>query len=402
MTGDPSDRFDADDTATVVLEEEPVPQPALAPVGDVADTPVTVTVVNYNGAAFIDACLDALERLDGNVEEIIVVDNASTDDSPDRIRARGPKVRLVRLDVNDGPCAARNAGLREARTDWVLQIDSDVIVQPDTLLQLLPQTREPGVAAVQPRAVLADDPGVVHYDGGSMHYVGVMCLDNLLARVDGIPSAPEDVDAVISMALLVDRGALLEAGGWDEAFFILFEDHDVSYRLRARGYRLRRVPRAVVLHREGTAGISFRPGAPAYPGRRAFLHARNRAYLVLKNYSWPAILLSLPGRFAYACVWAAFAASRGVLPDYVRGRIAFLGLLPRALRLRRHLARHRVVGDGELLGSRTLTFSPVIRRKGMEAGLIRLLNRMLSCWWAAAVRLLPGQPGPRGALGPSR
>jgi GT2 family glycosyltransferase len=226
-----------------------------------------------------------------------------------------------------------------------------------------------------------------------MHYEGIMCLDNLLARVDGAPSDPEDVDAVISMALLLDRHALLGAGGWDEAFFILFEDHDVSYRLRARGYRLRRVPEAVVLHREGTAGISFRPGAPGYPGRRAFLHARNRPYLVLKNYSWPAIILSFPGRFAYACVWAAFAVSRGVFLDYLKGRWALLKLVPRALRLRRDLARHRVVGDGRLLGCRDLTFSPVIQRKGMEAGLIRLLNGMLSAWWATAGRLLSRNSG---------
>jgi GT2 family glycosyltransferase len=355
--------------------------------------PVTVTVVNYNGNAFIEDCLDALAQLKGEVAEIIVIDNASTDGSRELIRQREPAVRLVEMDRNDGPCAARNVGLREARTDWIFQIDSDVIVQPDTLLELLPEAGLQNVAIVQPRAVLAHDPQVVHYDGGSMHYVGVMCLDNLLARVEGAPSDPEDVDAIISMALLLDRVALLDAGGWDEAFFILFEDHDVSYRLRARGYRLRRVPQAVVLHREGTAGISFRPGAPSYPGRRAFLHARNRAYLVLKNYSWLAIILSFPGRFAYACVWAAFAASRGVFLDYLKGRLAMLRLVPRALRLRRDLAHHRVVGDGCLLGSRELTFSPVIQRRGMEAGLIRLLNGMLSAWWSTAGRLLPRYSG---------
>ncbi len=364
-----------------------------ASTADVLQTPVTVTVVNYNGAAFIEECLEALLKLEGAVEEIIVVDNASTDGSPEQIRRHACPVRLVMLETNDGPCAARNAGLAEAHTEWVLQIDSDVIVQGDTLLRLLPEIASEDVAVVQPRAVLAHDPEVVHYDGGDMHYVGIMCLDNLLARVEGAPSDAEDVDAVISMALLVSRAVVMSAGGWDEAFFILFEDHDLSYRLRARGHRLRRVPQAIVLHREGTAGISFRPGAPSYPGRRAYLHARNRAYLVLKNYSWPALLLSLPGRFAYACVWGAFAASRGVFGDYLKGRLALLKLLPRAWRLRRELAHQRVVGDGLLLGCRDLTFSPVIQRRGLEARLIRLLNGMLSAWWAAAGCLLPRQSG---------
>ena len=353
---------------------------------------VTVTIVNYNGAAFLDDCLDAVLALQGEVDEIIVVDNASTDDSRERVAARGSSVRLVALPTNDGPCPARNRGLLEAKTPWVLQLDSDVIVRPDTLVVLLAECR-PGVAIVQPRAVLADDPSVVHYDGGRMHYVGVMCLDHLLARPDAPPGPPEDVDAVISMALLVDRRVVLEAGAYDEAFFILFEDHDLSYRLRARGHRLRRVPGASVLHREGTRGISYRPGTQSYPSRRAYLHARNRAYLVIKNYSWPALLLSWPGRCVYALVWAVFAATRGVLLDYLRGRLDLLRLVPRALRERRRLAGARRVGDGRLLGSDDLTFSPVITRKPFEAGLEGVLNGILRGWWRLVRPLLP-----RGAV----
>ena len=67
------------------------------------DPAVTVTVVNYNGAAFIDDCLDALDHLDGAVAEVIVIDNASTDDSVERIRRRGDRLRLVQMDSNEGP-----------------------------------------------------------------------------------------------------------------------------------------------------------------------------------------------------------------------------------------------------------------------------------------------------------
>ncbi|MBM3986092.1 MAG: glycosyltransferase, partial [Planctomycetes bacterium] len=235
--------------------------------------PVTLAITNWNGAAFLDDCLDAALALRGEVAEVLVVDNASTDDSVERIRRREPRVRLLQMGSNDGPCTARNRGLSEARTRWVLQLDSDVILAPDTLERLWPEAQGERVALVQPRAVLASDPAVVHYDGGRMHYVGMLCLDNLLVRPSAPAGPPSDVDAVISMCLLADREAVLAAGGYDPAFFILFEDHDLSYRLRARGLRLRRVPQAAVLHREGTTGLSFRPGAPSYPPRRAYLHA---------------------------------------------------------------------------------------------------------------------------------
>ncbi len=353
--------------------------------------PVTVAVTNFNGVAFLDACLDAVATLRGEVAEVLVIDNASTDESVELIRRHPSAPRLVQLDSNDGPCPARNRALVEADTRWVLQIDSDVIVRPETLEQLWPETAGSQVAAIQPRAVLASDPAVVHYDGGRMHYVGVMCLDHLLERVDGEAGPPEDVGAVISMALLVERHALLEAGGYDEAFFILFEDHDLSYRLRARGWRLRRVPRATVLHREGTVGISYRPGAPAYPERRAFLHARNRAYLVLKNYSWSTLLLTLPGRTVYALVWLAFSIRRGVFLAYLKGRLDLLRLLPRALRLRRRLGSHRVVGDRELLIADDLTFSPVITRRALEARLETGINGTLRVLWRIVRGLVPGR-----------
>jgi GT2 family glycosyltransferase len=365
------------------------PQDLEGAVPAAADTPVTVAIVNYQGAAWIEACLDAVAALQGNVVEVLVLDNASSDEGPALVERHPVGARLVAMGCNDGPCPARNRGLTEAGTRWVLALDSDVIVPPDTLLRLLAETVHEKVAVVQPRAVLAHDTDVVHYDGGDMHYVGVMCLDNLLSRPSGPPGPPEDVDAVISMALLVDKEALLDAGGWDDTFFILFEDHDVSYRLRALGWRMRRVPEAIVLHREGTAGISFRPGAARYPGHRAFLHGRNRAYLVLKNYSWPALLLSWPGRTAYALVWLVFATTRGVLPDYLRGRLEVLKHLPRALAQRRRLARRRVVGDRELLHSRDLTFSPVIDQGRMEGLLLGALNVMLRSWWRLVRPLLP-------------
>jgi GT2 family glycosyltransferase len=355
--------------------------------------PVTVCVTNYNGAAFLDDCLSALAALRGELAEVIVVDNASTDDSVARIRraaaASARPLRLVELPRNDGPCPARNEGLRLARTPWVLQLDSDVLVQPDTLERLLPELAHERVVAVQPRAVLASDPGVIHYDGGRMHYVGMMCLDRLMGRAEGAPAEPGDVDAVISMALLLDREAVLEAGGYDPAFFILFEDHDLSYRLRARGLRLRRVPRAVVLHREGTAGISFRPGAPSYPARRAFLHARNRGYLVLKNYSWPALLLTWPGRCLYALAYLLFAARRGLLGSYLRGRWELLLLVPRALGQRRLLRGRRVLGDGALLVADDLTISPVVVRSRLEARAEKAFNVALRACWRAVRWMLP-------------
>ena len=366
--------------------------------------PVTVAIVIHDDGGTIGAVLDGIQTLGNAVAEVLVIDNASTDDGPQIAERHAVAPRVVRRGVNDGPCPARNVGLEQASTRWVLAVDGDVEIDRAAFDALAAEAQGEGVAVVMPRAVLARDENVVHYDGGSQHYVGLMCLPNLLATLPAAVHGAHDVDAVVSMALLVDRAVLLDAGGWDEAFFILFEDHDVSYRLRARGHRLRFVPSAIVRHHDGTAGISFRPGATAYPRRRAFLHGRNRSYLIFKNYSVRAWLVSLPGRALYDLAYLTFALRRGLAGPWLAGRLAALRMLPRAMGWRRRLAGHRVVPDGQLLGADDLTFSPVITPGAVEARLEGLLNGLLAGWWRLAAFLLPGRrpAGPGASNGESR
>ena len=80
--------------------------------------PVSVVVVNWNGERYLDACLASVAGLEGGVGEVLVVDNASTDGSLACLRERHPSVRVIRLDRNDGPARARNAGMRAAANRW--------------------------------------------------------------------------------------------------------------------------------------------------------------------------------------------------------------------------------------------------------------------------------------------
>ena len=81
------------------------------------------------------------------------------------------------------------------------------------------------------------------------------------------------VDCAVAVALLLDRDAVFAAGGYDESFFILFEDLDLSFRLRALGHRILSVEDAIVLHKGGTPGISFREGPSARRTTRSSMPA---------------------------------------------------------------------------------------------------------------------------------
>lgn len=348
---------------------------------------VIATLCNWNGRAYLGDCIRALKAQTRPPRRIVVYDNASTDGSPEAVRAEFPDVTVVDMGSNLGPGAPRNRGLEEADSEWVLQVDADALLAPDCLEKLLADAQANDAAIAMPRALFDGDRTRVHYDGGSFHYVGVMTLRNFFAPLPP-PEPARDVDAVISMALLMRRAKVAATGGYDVGYFILFEDHDLSYRLRARGERLRLVPDALVYHREGTAGLSYREG-PDYPRRRAYLHSRNRWRLLVRNHSTAALLLGLPGIAAYEFVWFAFAALRGLLGAWLEGKRAVLAELPELLRARRELAAARKVGDGQLLQAEKLTHAPMVRR-GVAARVAEtLLDAFLRGWWFLVRPFLP-------------
>ena len=278
---------------------------------------VTVAVILFNGRDHLAHCLPAIGRLEGEVAEVLVVDNGSVDGGVEWVRANHPEVRLVELGSNLGPCVARNRALAESRTNRVLLLDCDVVVAPDCLERLSAALDAyPDAAIVQPRALFAGDPAHIHYDGAGISYTGLLTLRNFGAPVRESDDEPAAVDAVISMALLLDRSRLGAAGDlgdpFDEIYFIYFEDTDLSYRLRLAGGELRVVPAATVLHREGTVGVSYRAGK-RIPYRRAFLLSRNRWIFMLKNFSRAAdatsgLLLYKPLLFA---INLSIASTRG-------------------------------------------------------------------------------------------
>jgi GT2 family glycosyltransferase len=349
---------------------------------------ISVAVTTFNAATDIADCLRALQRVEGvEIDDVIVVDNASTDETCEIVERGFPRVRLIRLPENKGPCPARNVGLREAKNRLVFQVDSDVIVAPDCVAKLLAEMgATPDVAVASPRAVDAANRDVVHYDGGSFHYAGVMALRHFFKPRAECRDVTEDVDAFISLAALVDRDALLAVGGYDETFFILFEDHDLSYRLRLAGRRIRSVHDALVDHRSGTAGISFRGGS-RYPARRLWLHSRNRWLVVLKCYRWRTVFATLPGVLLLGVAYVFFAWRQGALSDYVGAKSSLIRSWPHVRAERARVASFRRVFDRDLLGAPDLTFSPRIERGASAPLLERALSGALRAWWILARHL---------------
>ncbi|HEX5052801.1 MAG TPA: glycosyltransferase family 2 protein [Planctomycetota bacterium] len=343
---------------------------------------VSAIVVNWNGRAYLPECLDALLAQDPAPAEVLVVDNHSDDGSRELVAERYPSVRVIDTGRNAGPCHARNVGMAAARFELCLLLDNDVVLHRGALRALLEQMQaDPHAAMVQARSLCGDDPQVVHYDGGDLHFLGTLVLRNwyrpLARAVD--PQGP--VGAAIALCFLTRKSVYAAVGGFDENLFILYEDNEFSYKLRMRGHTIWLCAKALCTHKAGTAGLSVRGESGAYPGRRTFLHSRNRWYVLISCMRWRTLCLTVPAQLLYGLVYAGFGWRRGHFVDWVHGKWQLFKLLPTAVRARGPAQAGRTVPDRDLLVAAPLTLNPGLAEQGAAAALRRSMDRFFAFYW---------------------
>lgn len=229
-----------------------------------SDAPsIAIVIVTYNVRHEVDACLASLAAdPTASRSEIVVVDNASTDGTPEAVRARWPRVRVIDAGGNLGFARGNNVGIRATATQYVLLLNPDTVVPPGaitTLAQAL--TAHPEAAAVAPR--LVDGDGITELSfGWSISPVGELkqkVVGALYQRrvapvvrwVERWSRRAGPREWVSGACVLLRRTDLDAVGLLDERFFMYTEDVDLCVSLRARGRSILFLPTAEVLHLRG-------------------------------------------------------------------------------------------------------------------------------------------------------
>ena len=344
-------------------------------------------VINHNGAGYIGRCLDALLAQDPAPDQVVVVDSGSTDGSPELVTDSYPAVQLVRADGNVGPAAARNLGAEHAAHGDLLFLDNDAILEPGCVAALQRHRQaHPDAGMVQVRSLCGDDPTKVHYDGADLHVLGTLVLRNWYRPLTEAEDPAGPVGAGIALCFWMPADIYRAVGGFDPAMFFFYEDTEFSYRVRMHGHGIHLCPAARVLHLGGTAGLSMRGEGAHYPARRTFLHSRNRPYMLLVCMRWRTLLLTLPIHLLYDLVYGAFSVTLGHGWAFLKGKLAWCAMVPRALRMRRRAQRGRTVPDRDLLVAIPMTYNPGLASRGFKARLSRVLDRCYGGWWALVRR----------------
>jgi GT2 family glycosyltransferase len=327
---------------------------------------LSVVVVTHDSRAAVTRSLPALWRQLGPEDELVVVDNASSDGTVALVRKLAPRALVVETGRNVGFAAGANAGARAATGDLIVFLNPDATPEPG----FVDAIRAPrGVWTAWMGLVTADSGRVVNTSGGVVHFTGIAWGGH------AAPRGPAEVAFVSGACLAVPRAEWERTGGFDERYFMYHEDVDLSLRLRLAGGRLGIEPAAVVDHE-----YEFAKGQAKW--RRL---ERNRWATIVRCYPAPLLLLLAPGLVATELALVAIAASGGWLPQKLMATGETLRALPRLLRERRAVQAERMISSAEFARWLTPDLDSDFLGRAARSSQLR---RTLRVYWRAVLAVL--------------
>ena len=246
---------------------------------------VSIVIVNYNGFNFTAQCLDSIyENPPLASLEIVVVDNASQDDSADLLETKYPEIKLVRSPENRGIAGGNNLGIRAGSGRYVLLLNNDTLVLPgmiDRVMKFLQDHPEAGGVG----GGLINPDG--SYQSGSMPFPSLIEEFLQLTKLNWFlrnsypyyssSREPRTVDWISTAFMLFRRDALEEVGLVDEDFFIYSDEVDLEYRLWRAGWKLYYLPEVKTIHFGGKSMEPWRSRKLKYRGRLLFWRKHHHA-----------------------------------------------------------------------------------------------------------------------------
>lgn len=314
---------------------------------------VDVVILNYNGKRFLDECIGSLLQGTYVNTKLYVVDNASTDNDVEYLKAHYPQVEIIQNLKNNGYCAAYNLAFSHCKGKYFVCLNNDVTVATDWLEHMveLAETDEK-IAAIQPKLVSYFDPEKFEYAGaagGMMDVYGYPFLrGRLFSEIETDTGQYDDITEIFwtsGAAMFLRKSALQDTGNLDETIMHHMDEIDLCWRLRMAGYRLLVQPRSVIRH-VGGATIQTR----SY--KKIYWNHRNALYIMLKNYELPQVLRFVPVHILldYVAIAQAALTFQWVM---VRGVLAahcwLLFHLPLISKKRKEVQATRKKGDEAVL-----------------------------------------------------
>ena len=283
----------------------------------VSKTPssVAVILVNWNGYDLTKRCLQSLEKVSYTNHSVIIVDNASEDDSYEKLKNEFKAPLFLRNEENLGFTGGNNIGISyalEKGFDYILLLNNDTVVTPDFIEQLLIITwKNPNVGMVQPLILTMDSIDKIWSAGGKLIWsLGIAKTLGDHALLADYPLRDREIDWATGCCILIPKKVILQVGSLENSFFAYFEDVDWSIRIRQAGYPIYLASKSIIYH-EGSASSKKTYDEGMLSPKVFYLHARNQFFLLRRHSRFPEAFLSWPFQFLKYVTWMSYFCLKG-------------------------------------------------------------------------------------------
>tara|TARA_B110000879_G_scaffold15449_1_gene19016 strand:- start:633 stop:1646 length:1014 start_codon:yes stop_codon:yes gene_type:complete len=258
---------------------------------------LAVLILNWNGKDLLERFLPSICKYNSDFANIIVVDNASSDDSVTFLNTEYPEIETIEFDKNYGFAEGYNKAMEMVNYPYVVLLNSDVRVTENWLVEPLDFLEKNGdYAACQPKILDEKEPTKFEYAGASGGYIDrfgyPFCRGRIFDDLEvdaGQYDSVKDIFWASGAALFVRRELYLEVGGLDASFFAHQEEIDLCWRLLNMNYKIACIPQSTVFHLGGASLDKMNP-------KKTFLNFRNNLVMLLKNlpvYALPIIFIRM-------------------------------------------------------------------------------------------------------------
>jgi GT2 family glycosyltransferase len=304
---------------------------------------ISIIIVNWNGKKFLSECLEGLRRQTYQSLTITLVDNGSTDGSVDFVKKIHPEVRVICLDRNEGFSVANNIAIENVNNAYVALLNNDAVAHPNWLKSLVDALEEhPQAGFAASRMLLYEDRNIIDRAGDAYTRAGTGLL-----RGRGMPadnySEQEWIFGACAGAALYRTQMLRDIGLFDEDFFLLYEDVDLSFRAQLKGYKCLYVPEAIVYHKASSSIVHDSPISVYYSHRNLeWVYVKNMPSKLMLKTLWLHVIYDIGAFF--------FFAANGRGKEFVKAKYDALKGLKIALKKRRQIQEVKTVSDAYIFG----------------------------------------------------
>lgn len=332
---------------------------------------VSIIILNYNAGDLLLNCVESVFKTPYYNIEVIVVDNASADNSHHRCKEQFDKIKLIENKQNLGYCEGNNVGIREATGEFIIILNPDTIVTQDWISELISAYKKHGEGLYQPKIISLYEKDVIQSTGNMIHLFGFGFARNKGMMNSTQIQSTEQIGYASGTCLFTSQNTIKKIGLLDSFLFLYHDDLDLGWRAAQLGIKSYYVPLATIYHAES---YSLK-----WSSKKFFWLERNRRYCLLTHYSSSTYKKMRPYLWLVEMLVWIFYISKGFVNAKIRAELDIIKNKKQILEKQQELESKKMIPDSKLIESfPDEIFVPRNVSDGVSSRIFNLLLRSAS------------------------